>query len=248
MLPRSSARRRSGRVRRSDGSVHRVIGLVLPDRRLRIDRRLRDRGTGRPRRLDRLAVLARLRFRRLLRRAARHVHGMAAGRSRRPAKVTKSSRRYWDNTLILETRFETADGTVALIDFMPPRGNASDVVRLVRGVSGRVKLADGAGDPVRLRRRYPLGQAHRGRRAAGDRRAGHDGAANAGRDPRRGPDHGGRLRGRRRRDRSLRAHLRAVASAGPGADQSGATPCRTPRISGPNGAATAPIRATTATW
>ena len=54
--------------------------------------------------------------------------------------VTKSSRRYLDNTLILETRFETANGTVALIDFMPPRGNASDVVRLVRGISGRVKL------------------------------------------------------------------------------------------------------------
>ena len=55
-------------------------------------------------------------------------------------EVTTTSRRYWDNTLILETRFETADGTVALIDFMPPRGNASDVVRPVRGVSGRVKL------------------------------------------------------------------------------------------------------------
>jgi GH15 family glucan-1,4-alpha-glucosidase len=54
--------------------------------------------------------------------------------------VTEISRRYWDNTLILETRFETADGVVALIDFMPPRGNASDVVRLVRGISGRVKL------------------------------------------------------------------------------------------------------------
>ena len=55
-------------------------------------------------------------------------------------EITKSSRRYWDNTLILETRFETANGVVALIDFMPPRGNASDVVRLVRGVRGRVKL------------------------------------------------------------------------------------------------------------
>ena len=54
--------------------------------------------------------------------------------------VKSSSRRYWDNTLILETRFETADGVVALIDFMPPRGNASDVVRLVRGVTGKVKL------------------------------------------------------------------------------------------------------------
>jgi GH15 family glucan-1,4-alpha-glucosidase len=55
-------------------------------------------------------------------------------------EVTNRTRRYWDNTLILETRFETANGTVALIDFMPPRGNASDIVRLVRGVSGRVKL------------------------------------------------------------------------------------------------------------
>jgi GH15 family glucan-1,4-alpha-glucosidase len=54
--------------------------------------------------------------------------------------VTKTSRRYWDNTLILETRFETASGVVALIDFMPPRGKASDVVRLVRGVRGRVRL------------------------------------------------------------------------------------------------------------
>jgi GH15 family glucan-1,4-alpha-glucosidase len=55
-------------------------------------------------------------------------------------EVTKSSRRYWDDTLILETRFETANGVVALIDFMPLRGKASDVVRLVRGVTGRVKL------------------------------------------------------------------------------------------------------------
>jgi GH15 family glucan-1,4-alpha-glucosidase len=55
-------------------------------------------------------------------------------------EVTKFTRRYWDNTLILETCFETANGVVALIDFMPPRGEASDVVRLVRGVSGTVKL------------------------------------------------------------------------------------------------------------
>ena len=51
-----------------------------------------------------------------------------------------TTRRYRDNTLILETRFETADGAVDLIDFMPPRGKASDVVRLVRGVRGRVRM------------------------------------------------------------------------------------------------------------
>ncbi len=54
--------------------------------------------------------------------------------------VIRTSRRYWDNTLILETRLETESGAVALIDFMPPRGNASDIVRLVRGISGRVKM------------------------------------------------------------------------------------------------------------
>lgn len=55
-------------------------------------------------------------------------------------EIKQTSRRYWDNTLILETRFETESGAVAVIDFMPPRGNASDVVRLVRGIQGRVRL------------------------------------------------------------------------------------------------------------
>jgi GH15 family glucan-1,4-alpha-glucosidase len=54
--------------------------------------------------------------------------------------VTKCSRRYWDGTLILETNFEVSTGAVALIDFMPPRGQASDVVRLVRGLRGKVKM------------------------------------------------------------------------------------------------------------
>lgn len=55
-------------------------------------------------------------------------------------EVTTISRRYRGETLILETRFETKSGIVALIDFMPPRGKASDIVRLVRGVSGTVKM------------------------------------------------------------------------------------------------------------
>src|SRR6266702_1334438 len=54
--------------------------------------------------------------------------------------ITGTSRRYLGNTLILETCFETEAGTVALIDFMPPRGKASDIVRLVRGVSGKVEM------------------------------------------------------------------------------------------------------------
>jgi GH15 family glucan-1,4-alpha-glucosidase len=50
------------------------------------------------------------------------------------------SRRYRDDTLILETAFETAGGAVTLIDFMPPRDGNSDVVRLIRGDRGRVRM------------------------------------------------------------------------------------------------------------
>ncbi|MBV8699634.1 MAG: glycoside hydrolase family 15 protein, partial [Bradyrhizobium sp.] len=55
-------------------------------------------------------------------------------------ETARVARRYRDKTLILETRFETADGIVAVIDFMPPRGEASDVVRLVRGIEGRMAM------------------------------------------------------------------------------------------------------------
>jgi GH15 family glucan-1,4-alpha-glucosidase len=47
-------------------------------------------------------------------------------------------RRYRGDSLILESEWETADGTVRVIDLMPPRGQAPDVVRIVEGVSGRV--------------------------------------------------------------------------------------------------------------
>ncbi|MEW6167247.1 MAG: glycoside hydrolase family 15 protein [Pseudomonadota bacterium] len=53
------------------------------------------------------------------------------------ARVT---RRYRGDTLILETRFETGDGVACLVDFMPPRGEASDVVRLVVGERGCVEM------------------------------------------------------------------------------------------------------------
>jgi GH15 family glucan-1,4-alpha-glucosidase len=50
-------------------------------------------------------------------------------------------RRYRPNTLILETRFETPEGAVTLIDFMPPRGRHSNIVRMVIGERGRVPMA-----------------------------------------------------------------------------------------------------------
>ena len=57
-----------------------------------------------------------------------------------PAGEFTASRKYRDGTLILETVFETAEGVVALIDFMPPRGDASHIVRLVEGRRGRVAM------------------------------------------------------------------------------------------------------------
>ena len=56
------------------------------------------------------------------------------------AEVTGTSRDYRGHSLILETSFQTRDGAVTLIDFMPPRGRNSDVVRLVRGDAGRVRM------------------------------------------------------------------------------------------------------------
>ncbi len=50
------------------------------------------------------------------------------------------TRRYRPNTLVLETDFETADGAVTVVDFMPPRGSASDLVRIVVGRRGRVQM------------------------------------------------------------------------------------------------------------
>jgi GH15 family glucan-1,4-alpha-glucosidase len=53
----------------------------------------------------------------------------------------RSSRRYREDTLILETRFETESGSVLVVDFMPPRcGTASDLMRLVIGERGTVDM------------------------------------------------------------------------------------------------------------
>ena len=51
-----------------------------------------------------------------------------------------SRRRYAGETLVLETDWETADGAVRVIDFMPPRDEVPDVVRIVVGLSGSVAM------------------------------------------------------------------------------------------------------------
>jgi GH15 family glucan-1,4-alpha-glucosidase len=55
-------------------------------------------------------------------------------------KINKLSRRYRGETLILETEIETASGAVRLIDFMPPRGENPDLIRIVEGIRGEVPL------------------------------------------------------------------------------------------------------------
>ena len=107
-----------------------------------------------PRRLDRLALLAALRLRRLLRRAARRRRARPlAARARRPSPRA-SRRRYRPGTLVLETEFETderrgrASSTSCRRATAPPTSCASST-----GVAGRVADAHGARHPLRLRLR-----------------------------------------------------------------------------------------------
>ena len=51
-----------------------------------------------------------------------------------------SSRAYRPGTLVLETTFTTGQGSVRVLDCMPIRGEAPDVVRIVEGLSGSVDM------------------------------------------------------------------------------------------------------------
>ncbi len=54
--------------------------------------------------------------------------------------AVRTTRKYLDHTLILETTHTTKDGVVVVTDFMPLRGLSSDVVRIVTGKSGQVRM------------------------------------------------------------------------------------------------------------
>jgi GH15 family glucan-1,4-alpha-glucosidase len=57
------------------------------------------------------------------------------------AEVRAVSRRYRPGTLVLETDFETPEGTVRVIDFMPRRGaGPPQLVRIIEGLQGRVPM------------------------------------------------------------------------------------------------------------
>jgi GH15 family glucan-1,4-alpha-glucosidase len=57
-----------------------------------------------------------------------------------PVGGGKTTRRYLPGTFVLETTWEADEGVVRVLDFMPPRGKAPDVVRIVEGVKGTVQM------------------------------------------------------------------------------------------------------------
>ncbi len=83
-----------------------------------------------------------------------------------PVGKAQVRRRYRPDTLVLETDFETAEGAVTLVDFMPIGSVYSDLVRMVIGRRGRVPMRMdgvlrfdyGASVPwIRYSRRRPRG-------------------------------------------------------------------------------------------
>ena len=64
----------------------------------------------------------------------------AAGGSPPTGPHRATHRRYRGDTLVLETEFVTAEGTVRIIDCMPIRQEHPEVVRLVEGVRGQVTM------------------------------------------------------------------------------------------------------------
>jgi GH15 family glucan-1,4-alpha-glucosidase len=69
------------------------------------------------------------------------------------AKTPNATRRHYrGESLVLESEWDTTTGTVRVIDFMPPRDGAPQVIRIVEGVSGRVPMRSS------LRMRFAYGQ------------------------------------------------------------------------------------------
>jgi GH15 family glucan-1,4-alpha-glucosidase len=56
------------------------------------------------------------------------------------SKINRIRRRYREGTLVLETHYDTEDGAVTLIDCMPVRSEEPNLVRLVVGLRGEVRM------------------------------------------------------------------------------------------------------------
>jgi GH15 family glucan-1,4-alpha-glucosidase len=57
-----------------------------------------------------------------------------------PRDQARATRHYRPNTLILETCFETSEGAAVVVDFMPFHGEHSEIVRLVHGTRGKLRM------------------------------------------------------------------------------------------------------------
>ena len=57
-----------------------------------------------------------------------------------PVNGGTTQRRYLHDTFVLETIWESDEGSVRVLDFMPPRGKAPDVVRIIEGIRGSVRM------------------------------------------------------------------------------------------------------------
>ncbi len=54
--------------------------------------------------------------------------------------MLRTSRRYQEQSLVLETTFETESGAIQLVDFMPPGHTHSRIIRIVHGLRGSVRV------------------------------------------------------------------------------------------------------------
>ena len=70
-----------------------------------------------------------------------------------PVSARSTKRRYQPDTLVIETEFEDSEGRALVIDFMPIREGAPVLARIVRGLSGRVRMRS------ELRLRFDYGSA-----------------------------------------------------------------------------------------
>ena len=55
-------------------------------------------------------------------------------------RIRQTRRRYRGDSLVLETEFHTEDGVVRVVDGMPVRTRWPDLVRVVEGVKGKVRM------------------------------------------------------------------------------------------------------------
>ncbi|MCH5372477.1 MAG: DUF5911 domain-containing protein, partial [Planctomycetes bacterium] len=69
-------------------------------------------------------------------------------------QVTGQTRRYRGDSLILETELTCETGTIRLTDFMPPREQAPDIVRIVECIDGEVEVVS------QLSLRFDYGRIH----------------------------------------------------------------------------------------